>query len=144
MKKTIFIFLFGCFLSASAQAQDTQALQMEIMMKIFGLKNALINKDSVALADLLAEDVSYGHTNGLIQTRSQLIRSVMSAEQDYKSIDVLDMKVRLYDNTAVVTMKSKIDMIYQGKPLMMDMNITLVWVRIKGQWKLVARQSVKL
>ena len=52
------------------------------------------------------------------------------------------MNIRIYDNTAVVTMKSTVIMNYQGKPLNMDMYITLVWIK-KNKWQLVARQSVK-
>ena len=112
-------------------------------MKMLNLKNSLIAKDSVTLSGLLADDVTYGHTNGQIQTKSQLIRSVMSGEQDYKSIEPSDMDVRIYDNTGVVTMKSKVSMMYQGKPLDMDMFVTLTWIKTNGDWKLVARQSVK-
>jgi hypothetical protein len=113
-----------------------------IMMKMLALKNALLSRDSVVLNDLLANDVSYGHTNGMIQTKAQLIRSVMSREQDYKNIVPSDMKIRLYDNTAVVTMKSTVNMIYEGSPLDINMYVTLVWV-FKNKWQLVARQSVK-
>ena len=113
-----------------------------IMSKMLALRNALLLRDSAALTDLLSNDVSYGHTNGLIQTKAQLIRSVMSKEQDYKSIIPSDMHTRFYDNTAVVTMKSAVSMLYQGNQLNMNMFITLVWVK-KDKWQLVARQSVK-
>ena len=115
---------------------------MEVMMKMLALKNALIAKDSATLNGLLANDVTYGHTSGLIQTKAQLIRSVVSKEQDYKSIDPSEMNIRIFNNTAVVTMKSVVKMMYQGKPLDMNMYVTLVWIK-KNNWQLVARQSVK-
>lgn len=139
MKKVLFILFIG-FLPVVSFAQDQK--QTEVMMKMLALRNALINKDSIALDDVLASDVTYGHTNGLIQTKAQLIRSVISKEQDYKNIIPSDMNIRIYDNTAVVTMKSSVIMIYHGNPLNMDMYITLVWIK-KNKWQLVARQSVK-
>jgi len=139
MKKLLFILFFGIVAVASS-AQDAR---MEVMMKMLSLRNSLIGKDSVALSGLLADDVTYGHTNGQIQTKSQLIRSVMSGEQDYKTIEPADMNIRFYDKTAIVTMRSKVKMIYQGKPLDIDMFVTLVWIKTKD-WKLEARQSVKL
>ena len=123
-------------------AQDISPKQTEVMMKMLALKNALIAKDTIALDDLLASDVNYGHTSGLIQTKAQLISSVVSREQDYKSITPSEMKIRIYDNTGVVTMKSAVSMIFQGKPLDMNMYITLVWIK-KNKWQLVTRQSVK-
>lgn len=141
MKNFLFILVIGLSPLLSF-AQENSPKQTEVIMKMFALRNALINKDSVALDDVLASDVSYGHTSGLIQTKAQLIRSVVSKEQDYKNIIPYDMSIRIYDNTAVVTMKSSVIMTYQGKPLNMDMYITLVWIK-KNKWQLVARQSVK-
>ena len=141
MKKFLFILLIGLSPIFSF-AQDNSPKQTEVMMRMLVLRNALINKDSIALDDVLANDVSYGHTSGLIQTKPQLIRSVMSKEQDYQNIIPSDMNIRIYDNTGVVTMKSSVIMNYQGKPLNMDMYLTLVWIK-KNKWQLVARQSVK-
>ena len=141
MQKFLIILLIGLSPLLSF-AQENSPKQTEVMMRMLVLRNALINKDSVALDDVLASDVSYGHTSGLIQTKAQLIRSVVSKEQDYKNIIPSDMNIRIYDNTAVVTMKSTVIMNYQGKPLNMDMYITLVWIK-KNKWQLVARQSVK-
>lgn len=142
MIKILFaVFVFG---SMNTTAQPNPASQqMQVMMKMGSLKKSLIAKDSVSLMNLLADDVNYGHTNGLIQTKAQLIRSVMSGDQDYKSIEPSDMIVRIYESTSVVTMKSKVSMTFQGKPLDMDMFVTLTWVKMNGDWKLVARQSVK-
>jgi hypothetical protein len=142
--KGLFIVLF-VLLTLNGTAQSGYSTeQMQVMMKMGELKNSLIGKDSVTLSGLLADDVTYGHTNGIIQTKAQLIRSVMSDEQDYKSIDPSNMNIRIYENTGVVTMNSKVIMNYQGKPLEMNMFVTLVWVKNNNDWKLVARQSVKL
>jgi hypothetical protein len=141
MQKLFIIFLIGLSPIFSF-AQQYSPQQTEVMMRMLVLRNALINKDSAALDDVLASDVSYGHTSGLIQTEAQLIRSVMSKDQDYQNIIPSDMNIRIYDNTGVVTMKSTVIMNYQGKPLNMDMYVTLVWIK-KNKWQLVARQSVK-
>jgi len=143
MKKIFIGLLVLVCLKATAQPAFS-AEQTQVMMKMLSLKNSLIGKDSVTLSNLLADDVSYGHTNGIIQTKAQLIRSVVGGEQDYKSIEPSEMKVRVYENTGVVTMNSKVIMNYQGKPLEMNMFVTLVWIKNKNDWNLVARQSVKL
>jgi hypothetical protein len=118
--------------------------QIQVMMKMRDLKTSLVGKDSVTLSGLLADDVTYGHTNGLIQTKAQLIRDVMSGVQDYKTIEPSNMIIRVYENTGVVTMNSKVIMNYQDKPLELNMFVTLVWIKNSNDWKLVARQSVKL
>jgi hypothetical protein len=143
MKRAI-IFAF-LFFSLKGTAQTISAPEdMQVMMKMLSLKNSLIAKDSVTLSNLLADDVTYGHTNGIIQTKAQLIRDVMSGVQDYKSIEPSNMNTRIYENTGVVTMNSKVIMNYQDKPLELNMFVTLVWIKSNNDWKLVARQSVKL
>ncbi len=141
MKKLIIIFLLA--VSIGAKAQNEGAVKMVIMGKMMSLRNALIQKDSVALSKLLADDVTYGHTNGMIQTKAELIRSVVSGEQDYKEINPSAMNVRVFDNTGIVNMTSKVVLKYQDKPMEIDMKVTLVWIKDKEDWKLEARQAVK-
>jgi hypothetical protein len=141
MKKLSFIFLLGCLLPLVTFSQESG--KTEIMMKMLSLKNSLLNKDSVSLSALLADDVTYGHTNGLLQTKQQLIHDVMTGVQDYKSITPGQMDIRVYGNTAVVVMSSEVNMIFGGKPLDLQMSVTLTWVKMNSAWRLVARQSVK-
>lgn len=141
MQKILLILFIGLSPLISF-AQENSPQQTEVMLRMFALRAALIDKDSAALDDLLATDVTYGHTNGLIQTKAQLIRSLVSKEQDYKAITPSDMSIRIYDNTGIVTMKSAVRMNYQGQQLDMKMYVTLVWIK-KNKWQLVARQGVK-
>lgn len=144
--KRIFIALFlsvTISFSASAQA-DIKGDKMNVMTQMWSFKNALTGKDSVALSKLLSDDLSYGHSTGLVQTKAQLIRDVMSGQQDYKSIEPSNMNIRLYDNTAIVTLQSKVNLLMQGKPLDLNMNVLLVWIKKNNEWKMVARQSAKI
>jgi len=143
MHRAIFI-LFILFPFAINSYAQNDAQKNEVMMKMQSLRNALLSKDSVSLSALLADDVTYVHSTGNVQTKSQLIRDVMSGAQDYKSIEPSDMNVRIYDNAGVVTLKLKVNVINGGKPLDLNMFVTLTWVKINGDWKLVARHSVKL
>jgi hypothetical protein len=142
--KRFLIVVFALFTLKGIAQPGSSPEQIQVMMKMLSLKNSLIAKDSVELSNLLADDVTYGHTNGIIQTKAHLIRSVMGGEQDYQSIEPSDMSIRIYENTGVVTMNSKVTMNYQGKPLEINMFVTLVWIKNNNDWKLVARQSVKL
>lgn len=143
MKKAIFILLFALPFALNIKAQNSDP-KTQVMMKMQNLKNALLNKDSASLSALLADDVTYGHSTGFIQTKAQLIRDVMSGVQDYKSIEPSEMEIRIYDNAAVVVSKMKASLIAKGKPMDLNMYVTFTWVKINNEWKLVARQAVKL
>ena len=141
--KKIIIIIFLSSLSAISFSQN-ESVKMDVMMKMLSLKNALVAKDSVTLSKVLADDVTYGHTNALLQTKAELIRAIVSKEQDYKSIEPSELKVRIYDNSAVVTMNAKVSMLYQQQPLDLNMRATFILVKKNNDWQLVARQAVKI
>jgi len=138
--KFIIVFLSIATFSFS---QDEKG-RMEIMMKMLTLKNALVAKDSVALSKVLADDVTYGHTNAMIQSKAEFIRDVVSLVQDYKSIEPSEMKIRVYDNTAIVNMNAKVVMNYQSQAVELNMKIAFTWIKKDKDWQLVARQAVKM
>jgi len=144
MRKNIFILLIALSFAFNVKAQDASDPKMQVMMKMQDLRNALLSRDSTSLSVLLADDISYGHSSGLIQTKSQLIRDVMSGFQEYKSIEASDLNVRIYDNTGIATLKLKVNLSFGGNPMDLNLIATLTWVKINNEWKLVARQSVKL
>src|SRR3982751_4928329 len=103
MRKLFYLMI--CFAPVISFAQkDLSSQQADVMMRMSYLRSALLTRDSATLSKLLSDDCTYGHSNGLIQTKAQLIRDVVSGAQDYKSIDPTDMVIRVYDNSAVVTL----------------------------------------
>ena len=140
MKILIFSVFFSLF-CITAQSQEKE--RVEIMMKMLGLRNGLLKADSVSLSGLLADDVTYGHTSGLVQTKRELIHDLMAKVQVYKAVDPAEMNIRFFGNTAIVNMNSHVVVNYQGNVLDMNMRVVLVWIKQGGDWKLEARQSVK-
>ena len=142
--KIYFIALFILLTLKGTAQSGYSPEQSQVLMKMLSLKNALLAKDSVTLSNLLADDVTYGHSNGMNQTKAQLIRDVVSGAQEYKSIEPADMHIRIFDHTAIVNMKSAVKMMFNNSPLELNMYVILVWIEKDGDWKLEARQSVKL
>ena len=142
MKQLFYILLVG-LLPTLSFSQDVSLPQMDVMMRTASLRSALLDRDSISLSNLLADDVTYGHSTGLIQTKAQLIRDVMSGAQGYKTIDPAEMKVRVYDNAAIVNMNAKMTVASGGNVIDMNLAIVLVWIKQDKDWKLVARQAVK-
>lgn len=141
--------ILGHGLFAQQSGEGTEAkkaegkIKLEINSKMRILRNALLDRDSMALVTLLADDVTYGHSNGMVQKKAELIRDVMTGRQDYSKIEVRKMNIRIFENTAIVNLESDVSLVMDGKSMDLDMDILLVWVRQQGEWKLVARQSVK-
>lgn len=145
----IWMILFMALNALNLQAQkaDNATLsadpQADIRECMQSLRRALLRKDSIRLESLLADDLTYGHSNGWVQTKAGLITSVMSGEQDYKKLDPRSMQIRIHGNTAIVNFESVVELDFRGEYMELDMDILLVWVWLDGNWKLIARQSVK-
>jgi hypothetical protein len=127
----------------TSSAQTEADLSTEVSTHMVQLTEALLKRDSVTLSRLLSDEVTYGHSNGLTQTKAEAIRSVMSLQHEYRRIDTRKQHVRLYGNTAIVNTEVSVSMRFEEKPLELDMDILFVWFRENNQWQLLARQSVR-
>src|ERR1043165_6731701 len=82
MKWFVFILLFFTNLVAVAQI-DSVGLK-DAMQK---LDKALLQKDEVILKSVLHKDVSYGHSNGWIQSKDDILHDFKSGKLTYIKIE---------------------------------------------------------
>ena len=140
--KNLFLFLFlALTIQSSAQTDEQQVLQ-----RVKQLNDAIfIAKDSVALEGLLADKVSYGHSTGKIENRQEMIHGAISNTGSYSNLAMEELTVFFENKTAIVRHVLKATAIDKdGKLSPLHIAILQVWVKQKKQWKLTARQAVKL
>lgn len=141
MKYLFVFFLLSSCIQLSAQTQET-----ELFQRVKRFNDAIFMvKDSLALEDLLADKVSYGHSSGKTENRQEMIHGAISNTGSYANISLEDFTVFFEKNTAIVrhTLKgSSIDK--DGKQTPLHIGLLQVWVKQKKLWKLTARQAVKL
>jgi len=142
MKKLILLFLVVNTLAANAQSKDEKALVERTYLlshTIFG------SKDSIALQDLFAGKLTYGHSSGKIETRQEAIAAISHNKSAYRDTSVSNIKLIIDDDVAVVRHLFKAN---ENKPdgTVSPLNFTmmLVWIKEKGKWKLMGRQAVKI
>jgi ketosteroid isomerase-like protein len=106
---------------------------------------AMIKGDRAALTRLLADDLTYTHTNTLFETKEQFIKSVTSGAIDYVSVtpSETDWKVRLEGNIALVNGVAAVNVIDNGKDLKFKIRYTTVHRNSGGQWQLLAWQATR-
>jgi len=108
------------------------------------LRKAMIDPDKAALEKLLMPELSYGHSDGLIQTRSEFIEMLMSGRSDFVSIDLTEQTMTIVNNTAIVRHILSAATNDGGKPGHVNLSVLLVWEKQKGEWRLLARQTCKV
>lgn len=123
---------------AAAQESDEAAVRAAEDRRI----RALVEDDFAALEEILAEDLTYTHSNALVDTKASYIRTLRAGTTKYAAIDRDTPAVRLYGSTAVLTGTASMTMRGQADPV--RLRYTLVYVKRNGRWQAVAWQSTRL
>ena len=103
------------------------------------LSDALVKEDAAVLDRLWSNDLVFTFPNGKLSSKAQRLASQKPSDQPSQSTNMNDqVKVYLYNNTAVVTVLST----WRGKAGAQEYSdqyqATHVWVKQQGRWQLVA------
>lgn len=123
-----------------AQSKDEKA----IAAAVESLRKAMVDPDKAALDALVLDELTYGHSNGLIQDKAAFETALLSKSSDFVTIDLTEQTVTVVGNTAWVRHILTATTNDGGKPGTAHLSVLLVWLRQKGQWRLFARQAVKI
>lgn len=109
------------------------------------LRVAMIDPTAAALGALVSDDLSYGHSGGKVDTKASFISDLLDGKSDFVSITITDQTIKVVDaNTAIVRHTLAADTIDSGKPGKVALKILGVWQKQGGDWKLLARQAVRI
>ena len=126
--------------AAGAQAADEAALAKSIE----ALREGILRQDKAKLDQVAASQISYGHSDGRVETKEQFINGVMTRKQTQKSLAFPELKVFVVGDTAVARHiylgESELD----GKQNTTRIGALQVWQKQAGGWKLLARQGFRL
>jgi uncharacterized protein (TIGR02246 family) len=99
---------------------------------------AQIDADAAALDRIYAEDFIGVGPSGTVRTKEQVLSDFTGGSLKFQSITTDEVRVRVYDNTAVETGLSTMVGQDNGKAVPRDTRFTRVWVKQQGRWRLVA------
>ncbi|MGJ7522197.1 nuclear transport factor 2 family protein [Variovorax sp. LT1P1] len=132
--------LAGCAgMSRGSSAADTPAVAAAAER----LRLAMIDPTPAALNALVADDLSYGHSGGKVDTKTSFIADLMDRKSDFVTIAITDQTIQLVDNVAIVRHTLTADTNDSGKPGKVSIKILGVWQKQGGDWRLLARQAVR-
>lgn len=141
MKKILLMLalMLGVF---SVEAQDANESKVAAATEAF--RKAMVDADKTALENLTAVTLSYGHSSGKVENKTDFIANLIKGPLDFVTIEFLDQTITLSKKTAIVrhTFFSKTDT--GGKAGEIKIGNVLIWEKQKGGWKLIGRQAFKL
>ena len=137
--KLIFIAIFVS-ISSLVFAQDT--VQLKKVTELFN--NALLTKDTNLIKQLVHKQISYGHSNGWLQTKQDLITDFATGKIEYTKIEEGEKSFTKTKQAIAVRNISKVEGVVNGYVFSMSLQVLQVWKKVKKNWILLARQSVKV
>jgi len=142
IKSLIFtgIFLVSLATSVKSQSKDETAVAAAVEK----LKKAMIDGDKKELDEIVMDKLSYGHSSGKVEAKSDFVENIASGKSDFVTIDLVDQSISISDDIAVVRHKLNATTNDSGKPGEVHLLVLLIFQKDHKQWKLLARQAVKV
>ena len=144
MKKTFFIL--ACFV-ASLQGWSQTAVEKAVVERTYRLSQTVFGtKDSLAVEDLFAKKLTYGHSSGKMETREEAIKAITKNPSRYADTAISNISVITDgDDVAIVRHHFKAsEQKADGTAGSLNLGIMLVWVKEGGKWRLMGRLAFKL
>jgi len=142
MTKKILAVLAVVFAVNFLHAQSKQ--EKAVAAAVEGLRKAMVDGDRAGLDKWTAPELSYGHSSGKVENKAEFIEAIVSGKSDFVSIDLTNQTIQLAGNAAIVRHTLSAQTNDNGNPGSVKLSILLVWQKQGGQWKLLARQAVRV
>lgn len=108
------------------------------------LRLLMIDPKEAGLSALVAEELSYGHSGGKVDTKASFIADLLSGASDFVTLDLSEQTVRVVGDTAIVRHVLTADTNDGGKPGNVKIRVLQIWQKQGADWKLLARQAVRI
>ena len=137
MKSALVITVLLLALAATGVAQKESV--EETIRKLDNERiQAQIHADAAALDRIYADDFIGVGPSGTVRTKPQVIADFTAGDLKFQSITTDEVKVRVYENTALETGLSTMLGQDKGKAVPRETRFTRVWIKQEGRWRLVA------
>jgi Domain of unknown function (DUF4440) len=140
MKLIITILFFALSVCVFAQTTDEQKL----ITTVKEFHQALVKKNTVSINQQTDKALSYGHSNGWIQTKADLIKDFETGKISYESYKEDSITVNINENLANVRFIADITATVNGDVKNnYHLKVYEVWVKKGKRWVLFGRQATK-
>jgi hypothetical protein len=121
--------------------------------QLFGQQEAVIKTSSQLhqwqvtndshLASLLDNNLSYGHSNGWVESKEEMLQNLATGKMKY--IDIKEDSVSAGGDEHLVNLRFKatITAVLNGNQMTLNLKVLEVWRKGKEGWLLFGRQAVR-
>lgn len=141
--KTMLVLLACLTVMPIAMNAQTKE-EKEVLAIVESMRQAMMKADGPALEEIAADELSYGHSAGLIEDKASFVNNIATKKFGFVKIEFPEVTVNIVGQNAIVRHKITGDTTNDGKPGTVNIGVLLVFQKQKGDWKLIARQAFKL
>jgi len=123
----------------AAQTGDDAA----IAQAVEAFRKAMLAADRSQFEALGADQLTYGHSAGRIETKTQFIDAAVSGRSVWKFITLTEQSNQIVGNNAIVRHILTGENESEGKTNEIKIGVLMVWQK-DGRWKLLARQAYRI
>ena len=123
---------------------DTAAVEQTLIQLEQEWNRATLAKDYKTVEEIMADDWTGIDFRGMTITKEESIQELKSGESSNQSVELGEMTVKVYGNTAVVIGSDAEKSTYHGKDSSGKYAWMDVFVKRGGRWQAVASQSTKM
>ena len=133
--------LFCLVVTLFALAQNHPADESKLIALEKMWNQAQLQHDSGALKTLISDHFVNTEWDGTVTTRDQFLAEISDPKFDPSIMNVQDLKIEFYGDTAIVVGVYHTKGKYNGKPYEHTGRFTDTWVRVNSAWKCVASHT---
>ena len=116
-----------------------------VLKNVEAFRAAQAAGNAEALVSLLAEELSYSHSNAKIDTKASLLDGIAKANYKWTSLEYKDPTVRIVGPAAIVRFNFVGEQEFtDGKKTPQNLAILMNWQKQGSDWKLLSRAATKL
>lgn len=142
MKQISLLLCTLAFFAVTTVKAQTKG-EKEVAAAVETLKKAMIDGDRKELEAIAADQLSYGHSSGLVEDKAAFVEHIASGRSDFVTIDFNQQTIKVSGNTAIVRHHLSSKTNDNGVPGNVELGIMLIFQKQHGKWLLLARQAYK-
>ena len=139
--KIVTTILF-CLLGLLVFGQSNDEIKLTQTLKEF--HQALVKKNTVSINQQTDKALTYGHSNGWVETKSEMIKNLESGYIAYQSYKEDSISISLNGNVASARFIADVNVTLNNNASGFRLKVLEVWLKKGNRWVLFARQAIKI
>ncbi len=145
MNKALTVIVLTVVMSSAAFGQvKSNPVKSELLILAQQFSDAIFENDFKAIEEMTAEDWLVIDADGVVSDKTQFITTIKSRTTTRSSYASKEVRVRIYEDAAIITALSTSEGKYMGKPFTSIERSTDVLAQKDGRWQFIHRHLTRI